>query len=326
MKKILKSEVIGPLMAFIFIFIIASVTTPRFLMLSNLSNQVLQVCIVSIVAIGATLIILTGGIDISPGAAIALETMLIASFIKNFNFNILTTFVLILIIGFILGAYNGFLVAFLRIPAFIATLASQGIFRGLAYLMNNGSPIQSLSPQLQNLFYGKLAGIPYPLFYVLILYAIFYFFMKYSQTGRRIYAIGGNSSASMLSGINVKKVMVVTYALAGMLTAIAAFMYSARLNSGSQNFGPGMEMDAIAAAVIGGVSLAGGKGNIIATFIGSATIVIVSNMLNLNAVPTAVQQIAIGGIIMIAVIIDMWRGDAAKSVGKLIEKNKIKSA
>ena len=319
-SKILHSAVIGPLVAFLIIFIIAALITPRFLLPDNLANQMLQVSVVSIIAIGSTMVIITGGIDISSGSAVAFLTMVMAELIKFEGFSLETAIIVVLALGTILGLYNGILIAYLRIPAFIATLASQGIFRGFSFMLNNGAPLQKMSESSNFIFYSTIFGIPIVVYYIIFFYGLAYIFMKYTRTGRKIYAIGGNASAARLSGINVKKTNVITYTLAGFLTACAAVLMACRLNSGSQNYGIGMEMSAIAASVIGGASLAGGKGNMICTFIGAMTIVIVQNALNLHAVPTAVQQIAIGLIIMLAVILDMWRTELGNVISKLFRK------
>ena len=317
MKKIFKSEIIGSLAAFLIIFIIASISTPRFFDAQNLSNQIMQVCVTAFLAIGATLVILTGGIDISCGSAVALQTMVMATLVKEFHFSIGATIVLVIILATIMGVYNGLLIAYLRIPPFIATLASQGIFRGISFMFNNGAPMQSISKAVESIFYTKVLGIPITLFYILFFYAAAFIFLKYSQTGRKIYAVGGNMAAARLSGINVNRVLVVTYALAGFFTGIASVLMACRLNSGSQNYGPGMEMTAIAAAVIGGASMTGGKGSVISTFIGAMTVLVVQNVLNLNSIQTAVQQVVIGVIIMLAVILDIWRPQMASALRKI---------
>ncbi len=320
MKRIMKSPLIGPLIALILVIIVASITTPRFMQWSNFSNQILQVSIVAIMAIGATKVIITGGIDISAGAAIAMQTMVLATLVKTFNINVYLAMGLVLVLSGLMGLYNGFLVAYLRIPAFIATLASSLIFRGFSFMMNNGAPSQSISPALEPIFYGKIAGVPIVLFYILILYVASAVFMKYTQTGRQIYAIGGNAAAARLSGVNVKRVTMTAYCAAGFMTGIAAILMACRLNSGSQNYGIGMEMNAIAAAVIGGASLAGGKGSIFATLIGAVTITLVQNFLNLNSIPTDIQNLALGVIIMLAVFLDMWRSDMSSYMKKLRNK------
>lgn len=307
-KKIRKSEVLGPFLAFAVIFLLATVSTPQFCTLSNLRNQILQICVTAFLAIGATLVILTGGIDISCGSAVAMLTMIFAAFIKFWGFNVWGAIVATLIVSAIMGTLNGALVAFIRIPPFIATLATQSIFKGIAFMINNGSALNRLSDIAEALFYTKIFGvIPITLLYILVAYVGTYIFLKYTQMGRKIYAVGGNSSASMLSGIAVNKVLMTAYSMAGVFTGIAAILMACRLNSGSQTYGSGMEMGAIAAAVIGGSSMSGGKGNIISTFIGAATVLVVQNVLNLNAIATSFQYVANGIMILIAVSLDIWR-------------------
>jgi len=258
-------------------------------------------------SIGSTLVIITGGIDLSPGSAIALLTMILASMIKFLGIPTPLGIVLTVLIGAVLGLWNGVLTAYLRIPAFITTLASLSIFRGLAFMFNRGSPVFSLSDALTTIFYGTFLGVPLVFFYILIFYTLAAIMMKYTELGRRIYAVGGNSVAARFSGINAKRITMISFAIAGIMAGFASVLMSARLNSGSPNYGVGMELSAIAAAVIGGASLEGGKGNVISTLFGAFTITIVHNGLNLHAVPTSMQNIVVGMIIMLAVLIDMWR-------------------
>ena len=154
-----------------------------------------------------------------------------------------------------------------------------------------------------------MLGLPLPLFYLLALYGLAWYALRYTAFGRAIYAVGGNPGAARLSGLNVRRTQFYAFVIAGAAAGIGSVLMAARLNSGSPNYGVGLELSAIAAAVIGGASLAGGRGNIINTVIGALTIVIVQNGLNLNAVPTSVQTIVIGAIIVIAVGIDMWRAE-----------------
>ncbi|MEM8852525.1 MAG: ABC transporter permease, partial [Pseudomonadota bacterium] len=207
-------------------------------------------------------------------------------------------------------------------PAFITTLAALIAFRGLALSFNNGSPIFSLDPALEPLFYGSLLGLPLPLFYLIVFYGLAAYAMNYTRLGREIYAVGGNPSAAKLSGINVKRVMAATFVIAGVMTAVAAILMSARLNSGSPNYGQTLELQAIAAAVVGGASLAGGRGNVLCTLIGSLTIVIVQNGLNLNAVSSSAQNIVLGLIILAAVGIDMWRRELSGGLSHLVSFRK----
>lgn len=306
-RKLKSSSISGPLIAVILVIIIVGLSTDRFFSPGNMRNILLQVSIVALMSIGSTLVIITGGIDLSPGSAIALLTMILASMIKFLGIPTPLGIVLTVLIGAVLGLWNGVLTAYLRIPAFITTLASLSIFRGLAFMFNRGSPVFSLSDALTTIFYGTFLGVPLVFFYILIFYTLAAIMMKYTELGRRIYAVGGNSVAARFSGINAKRITMISFAIAGIMAGFASVLMSARLNSGSPNYGVGMELSAIAAAVIGGASLEGGKGNVISTLFGAFTITIVHNGLNLHAVPTSMQNIVVGMIIMLAVLIDMWR-------------------
>ena len=300
-------EIAGPLSALVLVALIVGATTDNFLNPGNISNLILQVSIVAIIAIGSTIVILAGGIDLSPGSAIALMTMVFATLIKFYGWPLLPAILAVVLLGLLLGIVNGALTAYLRIPSFITTLAALSAFRGLAFMFNNGSPIFQLSPILEGLFYRSVIGIPLPLFYVAVCYGAAYWFLTFTAPGRAIYAVGGNANAARLSGINVGRTQLIAFAIAGFMAALGAILMAARLNSGSPNYGVGLELAAIAAAVIGGASLSGGRGNVVNTVIGAMTIVVVQNGLNLNAVPTSAQNVVIGAIIIIAVGIDMWR-------------------
>jgi ribose transport system permease protein len=249
---------------------------------------------------------------------IALITMAMATLIKFQEWPVMAGLLFAVILGAILGAFNGLFSAYLKVPSFIATLAGLSIFKGVAFLFNNGSPIFSIAGNFEVFFYGKLFGIiPLPFIYVAIFYIFFVLYMNYSKLGREIYAVGGNEIAAKFSGINVKKVKFITFVIAGAMAGIASILMASRLNSGSPNYGSGMELSAIAAAVIGGASLLGGRGDIINTLLGALIIIIVQNGLNLNAVPTSLQSITIGIIILIAVLIDMWKTGVAELFKKL---------
>jgi ribose transport system permease protein len=321
MNRIFSSPIAGALSAMILVALVVALTTHHFLDQGNLANLALQVSIVSIVAIGSTLVILTGGIDLSPGSAIALLTMVFATLAKLFAWPLVLAMLAVLVCGLVLGLVNGVLTAYLRIPSFITTLATLSAFRGVAFMFNNGSPIFSVSPNIEPLFYGTLGGVPLPLFYVIVLYAVAFWFLRYTALGRSLYAVGGNANAARLSGINVRRTQLLAFVLAGLAAAIGSVLMTARLNSGSPNYGVGMELSAIAAAVIGGASLAGGRGYVVNTVIGAMTIVIVQNGLNLNAVPTSAQNVIIGAIIVLAVGIDMWRGEIGSALQFVFRRN-----
>ena len=309
MRGILGQSLIGPFAATLLVAVLVGLTTDRFVDAGNLQNLALQVSIVALVAIGSTLVIFTGGIDLSPGSAIALLTMIFAVIVKFGGVDLWVGLAVTLLLGAALGALNGVLTAYLRIPAFITTLAALSAFRGVAFMFNNGSPVFEVSPFLEQLFYGTVGGLPLPLLYVVGFFIAAHWLMRWTPLGRSIYAIGGNPRAAHLSGIDVKRTQFMAFVLAGVMAAVGAALMAARLNSGSPNYGAGLELQAIGAAVIGGASLAGGRGNVLATLLGALTITIVQNGLNLNAVPTSMQNVIIGLIIVLAVGIDMWRNE-----------------
>lgn len=313
----LHSQVIGPLLIMLTVAAGVAISTDNFLLSQNLKNVGLQVAIVAIVAIGATIVILTAQIDLSSGSLVALTTVVLADLVKNTGMSVPMAAVLMILMGAGLGAVNGFFSSYGRIPSFIFTLGTLAIFRGLAFLQTGGTPIFSVSPQLDPIFYGELLGLPLPFVYVVVLYTLAWAFLTYTPRGRQIYAVGGNESAARLSGINVNRVRTEAFVIAGALAALGGILLTARLDSGSPNYGQGMELMAIAAAVIGGASLFGGQGNVFATLFGAFTIVIVQNGLNLHAVPSAWQNITLGAIIALAVGVDMWRGDLARLAGRL---------
>jgi len=317
MKRFLATPFAGPLIALVVVATAVALTTNRFLEAGNLSNLVLQVSIIAIVAIGSSFVIFSGGIDLSPGSTIALLTMVFAITVKMGGLPLTVGVAVVLLLGIVLGLVNGVLTAYLRIPSFITTLAALSAFRGIAFMFNSGSPIFSVSPHLERLFYGKLLQVPLPLFYVVVLYAAAFWFLRNTAPGRAIYAVGGSANAARLSGINVRRVQLLAFVVAGLTAAIGAVLMAARLNSGSPNYGVGMELSAIAAAVIGGASLSGGRGNIVNTVLGALTIVIVQNGLNLNAVPTSAQNVVVGAIIVLAVGIDMWRAEIGQALSFL---------
>lgn len=317
MGRVASSPLLGPGVATVLVTLLVMATTDRFLLPGNLNNLALQVSIVALVAIGATMVIIIGSIDLSPGSAIALLTMLLAEMVKFWGLGFWPAVGLTVLLGGVLGALNGFLTAYLRIPGFISTLAGYSAYRGMAFMFNSGSPVFDVSPLLESLFYGSIAGVPWPLVYIVVFFAAAHWLARYTRLGRSIYAVGGNAKAAHLSGINVARTQFAAFVIAGLMAGVGGVLMAARLNSGSPNYGAGLELQAIAAAVIGGASLAGGRGDVLATLLGALTITIVQNGLNLNAVPTSTQNVVIGFIIVLAVGIDMWRRELTGGLMKL---------
>lgn len=316
-SKFVRAAIVGPVIALFVAVVLITLTTDRFMTAQNLMNVSLQVSAVAIAAIGGTMVILTGGIDLSPGSSVALTTCVLAVLVKLMGLPLLLGILVVLVMGAAMGALNGVLSAYGRIPTFIATLATLSVYRGLAFLITEGTPIFNISPGLDRVFYDRLFGIPLPFYYVLVLYVLTYVFLRHTSIGRAIYAVGGNESAARLSGIQVNRVRMVAFVLAGFTASISGLLIAARLNSGSPNYGVGLELQAIAAAVIGGASLTGGIGNIVSTLFGALTVAVVQNGLNLNAVPAAWQNITLGLIIVLAVSLDMWRADLGRGLSRI---------
>ncbi len=317
--RIFRSSVMGPLAALLLAMIVVGLSTPRFRDTQNAINISLQVSMVAVSAIGATFVILAGGIDLSPGSVLAVTTCVLAILIKNYGIPVVLAIPMVLLLGAGFGLVNGFFSTYGRIPSFVVTLATLSVLRGLAFLITNGSPIFSLSPDLEPIFYGKLFGvIPLPFVYVVVLYAVAIVFLRNTVSGRAIYAVGGNESAARLSGIHVNRTRLLAFILAGLTASIAGVLTAAQLDSGSPNYGVGLELQAIAATVIGGTSLTGGYGNVLATLFGALTVAVVQNGLNLNAVPASWQQITLGTIIVLAVGLDMWRANINQLASRLV--------
>lgn len=322
--KFLRTTVAGPLVALLLVAVIVSLATPRFFRAQNLSNISMQVATVAIVSIGATLVILTGGIDLSPGSTVALVTCTLAILVKNYRLPLPVGIALVLLLGIVCGFINGFFSTYGKIPSFIVTLATMSIYRGLAFLITNGTPIFSVSPQLEPFFYGKLLGIPLPFYYVIVLYFLGAVFLRNTIPGRRIYAVGGNESAARLTGIHVNRTRLMAFVLAGLSAAIGGVLLTAWMDSGSPNYGANLGLQSIAAAVIGGASLTGGIGSMIATLVGALIVAVVQNGLNLLAVPASWQEITLGSVIILAVSLDMWRSSIGYAFSRLFRRTRAK--
>ena len=321
MKKFLQSTIAGPIFALLLISVFVALVTPRFVHPQNLSNVTLQVALVAIVAIGATLVILTGGIDLSPGATVALVCCTLAHLVRKMGVPLPIGILLMLVMGVALGFINGWLSSYGRIPSFIVTLATMNIYRGLAFALTGGITIFSVSPQLEPIFYGRFLGIPLPFYYVVILYGGAAVFLRNTIPGRSIYALGGNEAAARLSGISVNRMRLLAFIIAGVTAAIAGILETAWLDSGSAAYGSELALGGIAAAVIGGASLFGGYANILSSLVGALTVAVVQNGLNLHAVQLAWQDVTLGLVIILAVGVDMWRGSIGQGLGRLFRRS-----
>jgi len=297
----------GALIALIILVILVSIMNPSFIEPSNVMNLLRQSSVNALIAFGMTFVILTAGIDLSVGSILAFSGAITAAMILNGTAAWLAVVVGILI-GAVAGALNGFLVAYGKIAAFIATLATMTIFRGATYVFTNGNPVTG--PKLVNSFFfafigqGYLFGIPFPIIIMLIIFAILYVLLHKTTFGRKTFALGGNENAAFVAGVKTKKVLMWIYIISGIMAALAGMILASRLGSAQPDAGTSYEMDAIAAAVLGGASLSGGKARMWGTLIGALIIATLSNGMNLLGISSFYQQIVKGLVILVAVLLD----------------------
>lgn len=296
---------IAPFIGLILIILIISILEPRFLATSNLLNVLRQVSMNALIAFGMTFVILTGGIDLSVGSILALTGAVTAGMMAS-GMDPILAMLIGLLLGAVLGAINGIIIAKGKVAPFIATLATMTIYRGLTLVYTEGRPISGLGDNMafQMLGKGYFLGIPIPVVTMLISFAILYFILKKTTFGRRVFAVGGNEEASILSGINADRIKIYVYALVGLLAGLASLILTSRLNSAQPTAGEMFELDAIAAVVLGGTSLTGGRGWIVGTLIGALIIGVLNNGLNLIGVSSFFQQVVKGAVILLAVLLD----------------------
>jgi ribose transport system permease protein len=282
------------------IAIALSLLSPYFLTTANLLNLLDQSVVVGIVAIGMTFVILTGGIDLSVGSVAGLTGVVLGLALQQFDIPV--SIALAILAGAGIGLFSGVLVGYFGLAAFVVTLGVMAIGRSLAYIFSGQTSITNIPPELNNIVYTSVFGIQSNVLTLLVLYALAWCYLTYTKGGRTIYAVGSNQEAARTAGLNVLLYSILPYVISGALTAIAAVMTSAQILSIDPLAGNGLELDAIAAVVIGGASLFGGRGTIIGTLIGVFIMVMIRNGLNLMGVSPFWQGSAIGGIIIAAVL------------------------
>lgn len=291
-----------------------SILSDKFLTVSNAWNVMRQISVNICISTGMTLIVLTAGIDLSVGSVLALCGAITAGLLRNgievpssnlyIGFTLLGAVIAGILTGSFLGAFNGWAITKFKVPPFVATLAMLTIARGLTMLWTQGFPISGLGDTFLYFGTGWLLGIPVPVWISGIIVLIAVLITSKTRLGRYIYAIGGNESASKLSGINVNRVKIIVYTIAGALAAIGGILVTSRLDSAQPNAGTSYELDSIAAVVIGGTSLSGGRGSILGTVQGAIIIGVLNNGLVLLNVSPFWQQVVKGFVILLAVIID----------------------
>jgi ribose transport system permease protein len=285
-------------------------SSPHFFTADNLLNVSLQASITAIIAAGMTFVILTGGIDLSVGSVVAFAGIVATSALKAGGSSI-AAFVVGIAAGLAVGAFSGALAGVLvtrfRIAPFIVTLALMTVWRGAAFVYTEGRPVWDLPAGFAWLGGGRVAGIPFPTVLMAVVYLLAHVTLRSTRFGRHVYAVGGNPEAAYLAGIRVNRVLVSVYVVSGALSALAGILLASRMNSGQPNAGVMYELDVIAAVVVGGGRLSGGRGSIAGTFLGAMLIAILRNGLNLLNVNSYVQQVVVGVVILLAVLLDQAR-------------------
>ncbi len=293
----------GTFLGLIFLCTILWILTPYFLTVSNLLNILEQSSINATIAVGMTFVIITAGIDLSVGSILAFSGVVLASTLQA-GVPLPIALLIGMSTGILCGLLNGLLVSMGRLPPFIVTLGMMSVARGAALVYSNGRPISGFEQSFRWIATGKIVFIPMPLIVMFIVYIIAHIVLTRTKFGQYAYAMGGNEEATYLSGVNVRFHKTMVYALCGLTSAIAAILLTARLNSAQPIAGIMYELDAIAATVIGGTSLMGGEGTLVGTLIGALIMGVLRNGLNILGVSSFLQQIIIGTVIIIAVLLD----------------------
>ncbi len=309
-KKLLSKEWLieqKSLIALLFLVVVVSFLNPNFFTVDNLLNILRQTSVNAIIAVGMTLVILTAGIDLSVGSVLALCGAFAATLVAM-EVPVLVAVPTALLAGAALGAISGIIIAKGKVQAFIATLVTMTLLRGVTMVYTDGRPISTGFTDTADTFAwfgtGYALGIPVPVWLMVVVFAGAWYLLNHTRFGRYVYALGGNESATRLSGINVDRVKIGVYAICGLLAALAGIIVTSRLSSAQPTAGMGYELDAIAAVVLGGTSLMGGKGRIMGTLIGALIIGFLNNALNLLDVSSYYQMIAKAVVILLAVLVD----------------------
>lgn len=290
--------------------ILLAVSSPHFLTADNLLNVSLQASITAIIAAGMTFVIITGGIDLSVGSVVAFAGITATAALKTLAPSPWALPLALgagLAVGVVSGGVAGWLITGFRVAPFIVTLALMTVWRGLAFVATEGRPVWELPDSFARLGGGRVLGVPFPTLVMVAVFLVAHVVLSTTPFGRYVYAVGGNPEAARLAGIRTHRILGGVYLLCGVLAAAAGILLASRMNSGQPNAGVMYELDVIAAVVVGGASLSGGRGSILGTFLGAMLIAILKNGLNLLDVNSYVQQVVVGAVILLAVLLDRFR-------------------
>ena len=307
MKSITRQEWYGALVAVLVLGLLLTLASPYFLTTGNLSNILVQASVIALLAGGQTFVILTGGVDLAVGALTALAGALAGHMMIKMGIDPYLAMAAALAIGAAVGLFNGYLVAFVGIPAFIVTLGGLTLWRGLAFDLTGGFDNAGLPDPLPFIGYGDVLGVPMPTWITGLFFVVMAFILSSTKIGRYVYAMGSNEMGARQVGINIRGYKLGVYVISGLCCALAAIVLMARMDSSSGKMAQMFELDAIAAVILGGTSLFGGRGSIWGSLLGAVLITMIRNGMNLMEVSQFKQMMAIGAVVIIAVWIDVVR-------------------
>jgi ribose transport system permease protein len=308
-RKIMKKmEDYGAQIALVVLVLIVCIISPEFRTVNNIFSLLRQSAVNGLIAFGMTCVILTGGIDLSVGSTLCLSALMWAGMIKG-GIPVPVAMGFALLIGLFLGMLNGLMIVKGRLQPFIATLVSMTAYRGISLIFSSGRPISNLgsSVLLDQLGRGSLLGIPVPVWILAVLFAVFFFVLQKTVLGRKIYAVGSNSKAAALAGINTGTIRFLVYSISGITASLAGLILVSRLGSAQPTMGSGYELDAIASVALGGTSMSGGRGKILGTITGVLIIATLNNSMNILGISSYYQQVTKAVVILLAVLSDRKR-------------------
>lgn len=300
--------------------ILFSIISENFFQLNTFFTILNQVAVTGVISVGMAFVILTGGIDLSSGAIVGMMSVLAASLMSN-GVSIFMTCIICLSVGALCGAISGSLITFLDVPPLIATLGVQISVRGFAYIISSGLPIFNFSTVFKNFGQGRLWFIPYPVLLLAVIFIIGKFILTRTVFGKHIYGVGGNAEASRLSGINVRRIILSVYTIAGLLAAMGGLSLLSRNNSGQPTAGINFEMNAITAVVLGGVSLSGGRGNLSMVLVGVIIMGVLSTGMIMMGIQDYVQQV-IRGVVLVGAVVASIISSKMRNNNKSVVVNK----
>lgn len=300
-------EASGVLVALVVLCLVLSLATDNFLSAYNVSVVVRQAAFVGLVALGQTLVLLVGGIDLSVGAGAGLSSVVGAIALTQWGLDPWLVIPFAMAFGFFLGSINGVFVAWLRLNPFIVTLATWEIFAGLTLVITKGYPIRPLGERFTAFGKGEILGVPVPVLIFIGAALVLIWMLTQTRFGRNIFAVGGNRDAARLAGIPVRRVEFITFGLSGMLAALAGILFASRMDAAQPSVGEGWLMGAITAAILGGTSLRGGQGSIIGTVLGALLLTVLANGTVLLNVSGFWQRVIVGCVVLVAVLVDLLR-------------------